>query len=113
MSSVPVFSLSLNDWAINASKSASPTTHLTQSFWLEPLDICVGYHLRVEGVPVGTAVYINDQFIGTIENTGPFNANVTNFVWLEKNVITFEIGHIVQDSELPLKGVRLEAIPCE
>jgi len=112
MSPTPVFTLDLNsNWQVTADEALSPGTRLTHHFWLEPLDICVGYWLHVESAPAGTAIYMNDQPIGRIENETSFASEVTDFVWLETNTITF----MIQDSGgiFPLSGIRLEAIPCE
>ncbi len=114
MSKVPVFSLDLgNDWQLSAVETPYPILYLTRRFWLEPLDMCVGYWLHIENVPAGATLYLNDQRVCSIENSDPHVIDVTDFVWLEWNKIMVEISYTTYMAPFSLDNTRLEAIPCE
>ncbi len=89
----------------------APSALFTRTFWLDPLDVCVGYWLRAEKLPAGTSIQINNQHICDLEHAEAINLEVTDAVWLEKNIITANLKHPA--NSLPFSGLILEAIPCE
>jgi len=109
-----VFRIELNaDWDrdYNTGQPHPAPTRFTRSFWLDPLEVCVGYWLRAEKLPAGVSIQINHQHICDLEHIGAINIEVTDAVWLEKNIITLSMKY--PTSNLPFSGLILEAIPCE
>ncbi len=92
-------------WRADANHAAS----LTRAFELEPVDFCVGYHLVIDGAPVGTRVTINGTDLGVVGPDG-LRADVTDLVALEDNHLRFQVD---AGADGAFAGVRLQGTPCE
>lgn len=75
--------------------------------YLHPAEICVRYILRLDCAPTETAVVVNGWRVGVTRSETAFQANVTDQVALENNVIELEVS-----AAGDLRGVVLQPVPC-
>ncbi|MBI1281296.1 MAG: hypothetical protein GC179_24425 [Anaerolineaceae bacterium] len=89
--------------------AVSGTLNLRHTFDLEPIgDVCLRFALHLDRAPVGTQVYVNGWHLGTLQSSEPLNADITDYVSLEDNLVLVKLTHSGE-----LRGLSIEPVPCE
>lgn len=89
--------------------AVSGTLNLRRTFDLEPIgEICLRFYLQLDHAPIGTQVYVNGWHLGTVQSTEPLNADITDYVSLEDNLILLKLTHSGD-----LGGLSIRPIPCK
>ena len=66
--------------------------HLQRKFDLEPIGgVCLRFILHIQAAPDNTSVYVNGWHVGTIQKGESLNADVTDYVTLEGNVLLLKV----------------------
>ncbi len=81
---------------------------LEHAFDLPDQDVCINYHLSISALPRGTQLILNGRDFGEIP--APLTLDVTDFVFLEDNLIAFRV---FRNASGAFGSVRLLAIPCD
>jgi hypothetical protein len=84
---------------------------LTTTFFIAPVDQCIAYWLDFHHPCAEVVLYINERRIGTF--TGHNRINVTDYVWLDDNVLQMRVDCGTCTSEAPFSAIRLLMTPCD
>jgi hypothetical protein len=85
------------------------TVHLQKKFDLEPIgDVCLRFLLHVDAAPEATAVYVNGWHGGTLQKGQSLNADVTDYVTLDGNVLLLKVTKPGRFGD-----VYLQPVPCD
>ncbi|MCA9904165.1 MAG: hypothetical protein KC547_09925 [Anaerolineae bacterium] len=98
----------LDAWRFSQACDDGCTASLNRQFVLYPTDECVSYLLQIDSAPEGTQLSVNGHRLGAV--MAPCTLDVTAFVSLEDNDMTFQVGPGAQGT---FAGIRLQAIACE
>lgn len=101
---------SLVEWVFDKRRVENWAARLQRGFDLEPTDVCVNYILHLDSAPEETLIYVNGEKLGMYNPPGPFDIDVTPYVALEYNDITFQVEW---NAAGRFEGVRLQPVPCE
>src|SRR3954465_3301037 len=72
--------------------AVSGTLNLRHSFDIEPIgDVCLRFHLDLKHAPMGTQIYVNGWYVGTVQMDASLDADVTDYISLEDNLILLKI----------------------
>lgn len=96
----------LADWPQQRLSSAG-ALRLRRVVSLSPAGFCVRYLLVIASAPENTVVYVNGWRVGITHPDVHFQANVTDQVALEDNLIEFEVCRSGSFGD-----VVLQALPC-
>jgi len=95
---------SLRQWI-----SEGESVRLERKFSLEPMDeICVSYFLHVLEAPLTAQITINGRVLAAYVK--PFEMDVTDYVWLEDNVIAIYVSGAAPGK---FGDVYLQPVPCD
>jgi hypothetical protein len=100
---------SLSEW-LSATRASGIAAVLFHQFDLEPTDFCVNYMLHVESAPGTIRLEINGRRMGEFDGSPAFAFDVTDYVALEDNTISFQVDCSAAGK---FGAVYLEQVPCE
>jgi hypothetical protein len=89
--------------------AVSGTLNLRHTFDVEPIgDVCLRFYLDLQHAPIGTQVYVNGWYVGTMQAGETLHADVTDTISLEDNLLLIKLTHPGD-----LSGLSLQLIPCD
>lgn len=111
-----VSELDVSSWGVLDELSGYPrdliavtgTLNLRRTFDLEPMgSACVRIHLHCTIAPADTAIFINGWQVGVVQAGQPLDADITDFVSLEDNLILLKVSR-----RGDLRALTLERVLC-
>lgn len=84
---------------------------LSTTFFIQPVDACISYWLSFAHTCVEVILYINDRRVGAF--TGEALVDVTDYVWLDDNVLQLRVdcGDCASDGQFG--EISLLMTPCD
>jgi hypothetical protein len=98
----------LSEWHFDRRYPEGWAAWLERRFSLYSLGECVQYQLQIDRLPSDTELFVNGRKFGIVDV--PCNLDVTDFVVLEDNRLSFRIP---SDATGKFGAIRLTATPCK